>query len=256
MKRVACGLLLGWLLAGCGSMQEDTKLKHSARVMSYLYPDQAEQADRQPPLLTSLTTLKVPLRIGVAFVPSAVDPKTGLPESEQLRLLGRVRDSFAQYPFVAGIEIIPTSYLREGGGYEDMTRVATLFRLDVMTLLSYDQVQFSDATGSSFWYWTLVGAYLVAGDKYDIYTTLEASAFDVASRKLLFRAPGTSTIAGSAEAVGFAEKARLARIDGFNQALEQLIPTMHAELQRFRQRARQDQSIRLDLPPGYPGGTE
>ena len=67
-----------------------------------------------------------------------------------------------------------------------------MFGVDIMALVSYDQIHFTDSNAMAMLYWTIVGAYLVHGDEYDIKTLLDISVFDVASRKLLFRAPGVS----------------------------------------------------------------
>ena len=71
-----------------------------------------------------------------------------------------------------------------------------MFNVDVVVLLSYDQMQFSDNNRLSVFYWTIVGGYLVNGSQYDVSTLVDASVFDVASRQLLFRAPGTSQLKG------------------------------------------------------------
>ena len=75
----------------------------------------------------------------------------------------------------------------------------------VVALISYDQMQYADATGWSLLYWTLVGAYTVQADRYDVLTAVETAVFDVRSRQLLMRAAGTSNVKGRATLVGFSE---------------------------------------------------
>jgi rhombotail lipoprotein len=103
-------------------------------------------------------------------------------------------------------------------------------------------------------YWTIVCAYLVNGDRYDVQTMLDAAVFDIKSRKLLFRAPGTSQVKGSASLNGFSEKARNARVDGYEKAVDQLIPQLQAELDGFRERIKNDAGYQVENKAGYKGG--
>jgi rhombotail lipoprotein len=142
-------------------------------------------------------------------------------------------------------------YLEPGGGFANLDRVASLLRLDVIALISYDQVQHSGASGWSFLYWTGIGAYVIEGDQYDVLTAVETTVFDIRSRRLLMRAAGTSTVKGSATMVGFSEKARAARTQSFDTAITQMIGNLHGEVKTFRERAPKDPMIKLVLPPGY-----
>jgi len=83
---------------------------------------------------------------------------------------------------------------------------------------------------------------------------VDASIFDVQSQKLLFRAPGTSQVKGNASMSGFSERARAARIEGFNKAVEDLLPNLHTELDSFKERIKSDTTYRVENKPGYSGG--
>ncbi len=239
-------------LAGCSSMDGTTKSRQQvASLISFLFPG----SSAPPAGSTQVAVLKVPFRIGIAFVPDNSVPAFRLSEADRQRLAGQVRDAFANYPFVSGIETVPSSYLEAGGGFDNLDRVAALLRVDVMALISYDQVQYAGASRWSFLYWTGVGAYLVEGDKYDVLTALETAVFDVRSRRMLMRASGSSTVKGEATWVGFAERSRQARTESFGKALQQMIGGLQGEVQGFRQRAPQDPTIKLELPPGYNPGT-
>ena len=65
------------------------------------------------------------------------------------------------------------------------------------------------------------------------------------------RAAGTSTLKGSATMVGFSEAARAARTKSFEDAVGQMIGSLHSEVKAFRERAPKDPMIKLVLPPGY-----
>lgn len=240
---------LALVLSGCASWFPQQGVKQAGSIVDYLYPD----AKEPPQLKPSVTYLRPPVRVGIAFVPGA-GWGAGLPEAEKTKLLERVKAAFAQYDFIGNIEVIPTQYLREKGGFANLEQVARMFNVEVMALISYDQVQFNDSNALSVLYWTIIGAYLIHGDQYDIQTMVDASVFDVNSRKLLFRAPGTSQVKGSASLAGFSERARAARQAGYDKAVEDLIPRLQAELGGFRERIRNDVNFRVENKPGYTGG--
>ena len=243
-------LILAFLvltLSACASMQGSSRQRQVASVLSYLFPGK----EAAPPEAEKVAEIKVPFRIGVAFVPDSAAPQFRLPESDRLNLAGQVRDAFKGYPFVSEIVTVPSMYLEPGGGFANLDRVASLLKLDVIALVSFDQVQNAGATGWSFLYWTGIGAYTIQGDQYDILTAVEATVFDIHSRRLLMRAGGISNIKGSATMVGFSEQARQARTRGFDEAVREMIAKLHTEVRGFRERAPKDPNIRLVLPPGY-----
>lgn len=241
--------LLALLLSGCASWLPQGQQKQAASVVDYLYGNKAEQVAMKP----EVTTLKLPVRVGIAFVPS---PSWGrhVAEAEQLRLLAKIKEAFGQHGYIGAIEIIPNTYLRPGGGFANLEQTARMFNVEVVALLSYDQIQFNDSNALSVLYWTIIGAYLVHGDQYDIHTMLDATVFDVASRKLLFRAPGTSNVKGGAALATFTDRSRAARLEGFNKALDELIPSLQKELDGFRQRLKTDTTVRIEHRAGYSGG--
>lgn len=226
-------------LAGCAITEHHSQDKHMGSVVDYLYPD----AKEAPQMQASITTLRPPVRVGIAFVPGG-GWNTGLPETDKQHLLERVKASFTGIPYIGAIEVIPSEYLRPKGGFTNLEQVARMFGVEIVVLLSYDQVQFSDTNMLSVLYWTIVGAYIIHGDQYDIQTMLDASVFDVQSHKLLFRAPGLSQVKGGASSAGFDEKARSGRLEGYNKAVEQLIPNLHRELDKFKERVKADVSAR------------
>ena len=80
-----------------------------------------------------------------------------------------IAGQFKEYKFVESIELIPSLYLEEGGGFSNLDKLRNLFGIDVIMLLSYDQSQFKDTGALSITYWTIVGYYFVEGEKNDIY---------------------------------------------------------------------------------------
>lgn len=236
-------------LAGCASWVATMGNKQVASTVDYLYPN----AKEAPQMKAGVTTLRPPIKVGIAFVPGS-GPREGLPEADKLKLLERVKTAFSKHAFIGGIEVIPSTYLQPKGGFANLEQVARMFDVEVVALLSYDQVQFNDSNALSVLYWTIIGAYVIRGDQYDIQTLVDASVFDVQSRKLLFRAPGTSHIKGSASMVGFSERSRAARLEGYNQAVDEMIPRLQAELDGFQERIKSDQSYKVENKAGYSGG--
>lgn len=251
MKAVIASLVAVLVLAvaGCASWFPPVGVKHAGSMVDYLYPDAKQPPQMQP----SVTYLRPPVRVGIAFVPGA-GHAAGLSEAEKEKLLERVKAAFAKYDYIGNIEIIPTQYLRPKGGFANLEQVARMFNVEVMALVSYDQVQFNDTKALSFLYWTIIGAYVIHGDQYDIQTMLDASVFDVATHKLLFRAPGTSQVKGSASMAGFNEKSRAARLEGYNNAVDDMIQRLQAELQGFKERIKSDAAYKVENKPGYTGG--
>lgn len=242
-------LLLG--LGGCAAMfpHAGARQAQAGSVVDYLYPD-AKQA---PSLQPTVTRLRLPVRVGIAFVPGAgID--AGPSDAERVQLLNRVKAAFSTYDFIGSIDVIPSAYLRRRGGFDNLDQVARMFNVDVVALVSYDQIRFDDVNRLAVLYWTIVGAYLVKGDRYDVQTMVDAAVFDVHSRKLLFRAPGISQVKGSATLAGFSKDMRGAQADGYGQAVDQLIPNLQAQLAAFRERAKSDPDIAVERPAGGHGG--
>lgn len=242
-----CAALTLSTLSGCATWFDHSSRSQRGTVVEYLYP----KGDK-PTLAPTVPELRLPLRVGIAFVPG--ERFGDLSEAERDRLLNRVKSAFANRPYISTIEVIPSAYLRAGGGFDNLAQAARMFNVDVVTLLSYDQVQFNDSNRLSLLYWTIVGAYLVNGDQYDVNTLVDASVFDVNSRNLLFRAPGTSQIKGSSPLVKFSEASRAARGEGFRQAIDNLIPQLDKELETFRVRVKEEKIARIVERPGYSSG--
>ncbi|MEX8518615.1 MAG: rhombotarget lipoprotein [Leptothrix sp. (in: b-proteobacteria)] len=234
-------------LTGCASMEAGNKQRQVASVLSFLFPGKQEP---EPPS-ERIAELKVPFRIGVAFVPDTAAAEFRLAEAERQGLASKVRDAFAGYPFIGHIEIVPSLYLEPGGGFANLERVGSLLNLDVVALISYDQVQHADASGWSFLYWTGVGAYVIEGDHYEALTAVECTVFDIRSHRLLMRAGATSTNKGDATLVSFSEKARAGRAQSFAEAMDRMVASLQQEVRTFRDKAPKDPMIRLVLPPGY-----
>lgn len=249
-RRVAA--LLGTLfailsLSGCaGHIREH----RSSSVVSYLYPDKDKPVETP-----SIPRLSLPLRVGVAFVPEGYRHNQGFTEKDKTELLGKIAEHFKQQKFVSDIEIVPSVYLRDGGGFDNLDQIRILHGLDVMVLVSYDQTQFTDEGLASITYWTLIGAYIIPGEKNDTHTMVDAAVYDIASRKMLFRAPGVSHIKGHATPVNLSEVLRKDSVQGFQLASEDLIKNLDEQLVAFKQRVKdRPAEYQIEHRAGYTGG--
>lgn len=246
-RSLLCTLAL-LTLGGCASMFAARSVHQAGSVVDYLYPNAQEAPTLQP----GVTRLRLPVRVGIAFVPGGA--ASGPSDLERMQLLDRVKGAFTQYDYIGSIDVIPSDYLRPRGGFDNLDQVARMFNVDVMVLVSYDQIRFNDVNRLAVLYWTVVGAYLIKGDRYDVETLLDAAVFDVHSRKLLFRAPGTSQVKGTSTLAGYSKDVRGAQNDGYGQAVEQLIPALQTQLAGFKERVKSDPGIQIERSAASAGG--
>ncbi len=165
-------------------------------------------------------------------------PDPNFSERDRIALMQEVSGHFKKHQFVKSIELIPSAYLTPGGSFSNLDQLRTMFGIDVIALLSYDQAQFTDQGSLSFSYWTLVGAYVVQGEKNDTSTMMDAAIYHIQSRKMLFRAPGISRIKGSATPVNLSEQLRLDSAAGFNEAAKDLVGNLQIQLDLFREKVK------------------
>ncbi|HJV66731.1 MAG TPA: rhombotarget lipoprotein [Geomonas sp.] len=251
VTRSLAALLLAALciaLTGCMTGRESCR---TASVMQYLYPDKKEHVETP-----SIPELTLPLRVGIAFVPGEQnDWKQKLSEQEKMALMKKIAGQFQQYPFIKGIELIPTMYLKPAGSFPNLDQIRRMYGIDVIVLLSYDQVRRTDEDLRSIGYWTLVGLYVVRGELNETSTMLDAAVFDIASRKLLFRAPGMSMVKATATPVNQSEQLRKNGNQGLEQAEAELIVNLKKELEEFKVKVKDSpQDYRIQRKPGYTGG--
>lgn len=245
--RTAIGFLCAvTLLGGCSAIDDTAGRRQgvSSSLVDFLYPN----GQRPPARDETIPHLTLPLRVGIAFVPSR-DPLTpGLSEAHKNALLGTVKAAFADRPFIRDIQIVPEAYLRSRHGFETIDQLAAVHGFDVMALVSYDQVVHTDQNNAALLYWTIVGAYVIPGSKTDVQTFVDAAIFDVRTRKLLLRAPGTDRIAATTTLVGVPEERRKARERSFDLAVADLTRNLDREVEAFRARIRSDRSVTVTRP--------
>ena len=221
-------ILLG--LLGCTT--PETHVRRSS-LMDFLYPKQKAAPTPDP----TGARLRLPLRLGVAFVPGGGQPwrvQTLIGPGQEKPLLEVVRQSFKDRPWVSEIKLIPSTYLRPGGGFENMDQVARMMGVDVMALVSVDQIQYTDPKWYSFTYLSVVGAYLLPGDANDTRTLIDAAVYDVASHTFLLRAPGQSQLKGSSTWAYRERQLREHSQKGLELAMADLAKNLDAEVGAFK----------------------
>jgi len=179
-----------------------------------------------------------------------------LSENKKMELMKQVGAQFKSHPFIKSIEYIPSTYLTAKGGFANLEQLRAIYGVDVMVLLSFDQVQFTDEGLLSLSYWTVVGAYVVQAEKNETQTMLDGAVYDIASRKLLFRAPGLSKIKRSATPVNLQEQLRHDRERGFDEAATNLVTGLTAQLDEFKERVKNAPTeFKVVHKPGYTGAS-
>ena len=247
------------LILGCAGQQTRTK----SSVVDYLYPKGSEVI-----IQPSVPTLKLPLKVGIAFVPEQEVTSRGrniwtgargagaaLTSESKSKLLDKVASNFRNIEFVSDIEVIPSEYLTANGGFSNLQQIQTMYGIDVIALVSYDQVQFTDEGFLSLTYWTIVGAYVFSGEKNDTRTMLDTVVYDIKSKKMLFRAPGTSVVKGNATPINLSEELRADSISGFNIAADKMTENLAVQLDRFKEKIkRSPEEVKIVHSRGYSGG--
>lgn len=246
------------LIVGCADLFGNAGHRQASSVMEYLYPHASSHVDTP-----GVPILSLPLKVGVAFVPEQTARRganafmwqnDGFTEKQKIALLDQVSASFKQFPFVQSIQVIPSTYLTPGGGFENLDQLRQMFDVDVVALLAYDQAQFTDENWASISYVTVVGAYIVPGERNDTKTMMDAVVYDIASRKLLFRAPGISEVKHSVTPIGLNEGSRDDSQRGFDEAATNLVVNLQGELAQFKERVKSSPAeFKVTTKPGYNG---
>lgn len=236
----------GFFDAGYGGTRSGT----SSSLVDYLYPG----GEIPPEVDGRIPHLELPLKVGIAFVPGSRGQLV-VPEPTRIELLEYVADAFDERPYIARIEVIPETYLKRADGVTGMQQVARLYGVDVMALVSYDQVAATGENAASLLYWTIVGAYVIPGTSNEVQTFVDTAVLDVDTAKLLFRAPGTDTSTNVHAAVGNDRAVWRTRNESFTTAVADMRNNLETELVRFEDAIEnQTAEATISYRAGYSGG--
>jgi rhombotail lipoprotein len=174
---------------------------------------------------------------------------------DQYELLEKVKAAFVQYDYIDRIEVIPSTYLTGGDGFNTLEQVGRLYDVDVMALVSYDQVTQSVENNAALLYWTIVGMYVIPGNENTVQTFVDTAVFDIKSRKMLFRAPGISKLEKRTTAIGIDETLAEKSMQGFDLAVTDMTKNLDDELARFKVRVKEEKIAKVEHSNNYSGGT-
>ena len=236
--RVLCAIVLAISVSGCGLLGRlaceprcNASTRNSSSVVDFLYSGVGAYGNGPPPQ-DVVPELHLPLRVGLAFLP----PKSGLialDASHREQLLERIRRHFSDRRFISEIVIIPDYYLANRHGFEGLQGVQRLYGVDLMAVVSYDQAVHADNNQWSLGYLTIVGAYVLKGDRHDISTLVDLAVVDPMSRSLVLRAGGVDVRHGNSTMIDADRATREAGVQGFSAATDQMIDHFDIALTRF-----------------------
>lgn len=242
------------LLGGCSSLDYyKNRNIQSSSLVSFLYPDgKMSLQDIQNP------SLNLPLRVGMAFIPEK-NNKSIIPQTTKNQLLEDIKKEFASKDYVHEIVIIPEIYLSHQHGFNPLEQLKNLYQLDVLALVSYDQIINTKDKLLSLSYLTIVGAYVFSGTGFDVHTMIDFAVIDIPTRQILFRSAGVNSSEGNSVALAYSDEAfRKKQNNSFVQAMQQVKVNLSNELEKFEQRLREpssNETITVNKREGYSGGS-
>ena len=202
--------------------------QNSTSLVEFLYPNGAT-----PPPQDSQPQLHLPLRVGLAFLPSNGGPEIALDAAHKEALMQEIRKRFVSRKFIAEIVVIPDYYLQGKRGFEGLQGVQRLYGVDLMALVSYDQVTHEDDNNWSLGYLTIVGAYFLKGTRHDLSTLVDLAVVDPVTHSLVLRAGGVNSSHGTVTLIRESRELREASAQGFAAATAQMIDRFDSALTAF-----------------------
>lgn len=229
-------LILAIGLTGC-IHNPKKQYKYSDEV-EYLYPKGVSQSQSNA---NGITVAKLPLSMGIAFVPdkSPRGPDSALLEQQKMRLLNEIKTALLNDSMIGKVELVPSSYLSSNGSFNNLEQIRNVFGVDNVFLFSFEQAQYTDQGVLSLGYWTIIGAYFVPGEKSDTHSMINAVAYDITQRRMLFRNHGVSQSKELSTPVNFSQEIREERIHGFELAAEDFLNNLPVSLAAFKQQLNQ-----------------
>ena len=262
-RHIAPALLVAALslLSGCATISSFLGLNYSSQqrtvssAVEYLYPNQRGTVN----IKTRIPQLVVPLNVGIAFVPDSCDSfrRHDLNEELKRELMDRVVKRFEERDIINKVVAIPSHMMKRKGSFTNLRQIRKELGIDIVVLLSYDQVQYTERNFISAAYnWTVVGRYVFQGDENDTVTMMDAAVYDIPSEELLFRSQGSSNVQGAAASAFVAEELRERSQQGFGLAIDDLIKNLDWDLYQFKQKVKKDEvKVTIVHRSGSGGGS-
>lgn len=222
---VSCLLLCSGCAAQSGSIRT---IQRQSSLASYLFSGNAPQTPAQK------KSLQFPAKVGVTFAPG--DPSSAnLPETTKKEVIETVRAQLAKHTrYVAGVQVIPSTYLTPKGGVQNLEQIAHQFDVDVVVILGINQFQRQERNPlAAFLDITIIGQYLIPGNTVDTSTVLEAAVYHVPSRALIFRTDGTDQKTSHATQYGSSQSAQHDAVSSIQDAAKKLVVAIGEALVGF-----------------------
>ncbi len=243
------------LMGGCA-----TSTDYRTSTVQFLYSDKKKASET-----VQIPILSLPIKVGIAFVPEtgqyqASDGRRLLPtlssltENDKMSLMEEIGGQLRKYEFVKSVVQIPSDYMFTDGGFDNLERVRTTFNVDVITLVSFNQSQFVDKDISAIAYLTVIGAFLVPGEKNETHTVLDAVCYHIPSRKMILGATGSSDIKSRATPLNILDQVREDSLEGFRQANKNLSVNFDQQLALLGSKiCNSTGGFEIMCEPGYAG---
>ncbi len=242
-------ILILSFIVGCSAFTSSEQTASSSLV-DFLYPNQKDYKEHQP----TTPYLSLPINVGIAFVPGSKYSSLSLSAKQKYEILSKVKSEFSERQYINRIEIISDSYLKKGGGFDNLEQLSGLYGIEVMALVSYDQVARNTQNNAALFYWTIAGMYLIPGDENVTQTFVDTAVFDINSNKLLFRAPGISKVESLSTAIGLDDTLYQNSSEGFELAATDMVSNLNTELELFKVRVKEEKVAEVSYKSGYSGG--
>ena len=248
--RAAVAATMLVLLGGCAAMfsHGTHRNEHTSSLVDYLYPGAA------PPVQDAVPVLHLPLTVGVAFLPAAPGYRAAVGVVEKQAVLQAIRERFESRGFVREIVPIPDYYLTGQKGFDGLASLQRLYKLDLIALVSYDQVARQDANQLSLTYLTIVGQYLFPGTSQGVNSMVDLAVVHPATRSLVLRAAGMDSRKGVTTEAGSATRLQARSVESFNAAAASMIDNFDTELLGFEDKVRKGTARVRIANPGAGGG--
>jgi rhombotail lipoprotein len=252
VHRAAIMLAFALPLAGCADLFMPNQHRHernASSLVDFLYPDK-----QSPPVQDTIPELHLPLRVGVAFLPPNAGAVNVLDAVHKEGVLERIRERFRTRGFVSDITIIPDYYLAAQRGFDGLQGLQRLYNVDVVALVSYDQVRNQDDKGLSLGYLTIVGAYVLHGTRQDVSTLVDLAVVHPGTRSLVLRAGGVDTRHSNSSLVRADRELRETGTDSFDAAAARMMDNFDAALLKFESDVRDGKARVKVTRNGNSGG--
>ena len=242
-------------LCGCSAaFYGATERSTSSSLVDYLYPE-----GERPVVDPEITPrLELPLRVGIAFVPTTRRSWAGSlqpAEARKIELLEKVRAAFEGVDYVEDIQVIPSNYLGSAGGFQALEQTSRLHDLDVFALVSWDQVVNTKDTPFSILYWTIIGGYVIPASENSVHTMLDTAVFDIRTRNLLLRAPGFDHAKRQTTAIASESGQKRISDVSFESAVAKMSKNLETEIDKFGKRVKADKSVQIAYSKDYKGSS-